>query len=503
MSWMDKYASLYPNYQQGAQQQGAIWSNAIQQLAQMASQYQQKKAEDDAVQQWMAGGQVNVPAQYAPVPTGEIRQIVNPGATATWSQPQQGAQFTGIDETRTAQSNAVANNPFSVNRMEQIAPATTRQEVTPTWLRQGLSSPFARVREAAQIEHLLSKEENPQYTLGPDDVRYKGGIPIAIGVQRQTGKDGVFKELPTGKIERNGGMYRESVNFVDPKDPSVIRGSGFTDWKPEPQSSQSSQLISNYEKWKKDNPSDYQSVVDSVAKGRVKMSGQVAGRFSDAKVRQQFTSDVLKVNPDYEEYTYDNDKTYKAQYNPSGRIGLKIANLNTAVVHTKELLSLVDSLGNNEQQLVNDVRNWFANKFGTKRAESLNSFESVKAALSGELGGLFKGGNAAATDPEIDNISKIIDSAQKPTALKSALVDFLKVGKQRIDQFTEPYNTRFEENKDFLTYQARKALSEYGLISNGYTGGQTNSNRVQRRKPLEEMTNEELIEYEKSLTGGK
>lgn len=215
---------------------------------------------------------------------------------------------------------------------------------------------------------------------------------------------------------------------------------------------------------------EYQDAIKSIADGSNKLSTVLSGRYSTPQNRMKVVSDVKKVNSDYKEYTYDNDRNFKLQYQPAGRVGQKIANLNTAIEHTGELLENVNQLGNDQAQLVNSVKNWFAQTFGTERAVPLNSFEAVKSALSGELGSLFKGGNAAATDPEIDNISKVISSSQNPDALKQALMEYLRVGKQRIDQYSIPYNERFAENQDFLNPHPRQLLQEFGILA-GQNGG--------------------------------
>lgn len=265
--------------------------------------------------------------------------------------------------------------------------------------------------------------------------------PPKLGIERVVGEDGYYydalEDPRTGKT-----IYRKTDLKARPQGTGGSENS-FDDFRGTPA---------------------YNDAIKAIANGSSKLSTSIVGRYSTPVMKMKVLSDVKKVNPDYKEYTFENDRTFKQQYLPSGRVGQKIANLNTAISHTGELLGTVDKLGNDSAQIVNSVKNWIAQTFGTERATPLNTFEAVKNALAGELGALFKGGNAAATDIEIDNISKVISSAQNPQALKSALVEFLKVGKQRIDQFAVPYNDRFLEDNDFLNPEPRKILERLGVI---------------------------------------
>ena len=279
------------------------------------------------------------------------------------------------------------------------------------------------------------------------------------------------KEIPTGNTRTNktNGAFEQEFTMGDPVTGNPVPGANKF-WKSSAPN-QTTTTLQDFENFR--GSKDYNDAIDLVGTGSGKISTLLSGFRTTPKQKMQFAADIRKKYPDWKEYTYDNDKLYKQQFIPGKPIGNKIANLNTAIVHTGEAIGLVDKLGNNDAQFINGIKNWVANNFGTDRAEKINSFDAVKAALSGELSSLFKGGNAAATDAEIDNLGARISSAQKPAALKDALLEFLKVGKQRIDQYTEPYNARFDENKDFLNEQPRKYLQSFGIIQGGGQDKQT------------------------------
>lgn len=345
------------------------------------------------------------------------------------------------------------------------------QSMNPAMLIRGLMSQNPEIARRAQAGIQGIQLQAPSYVTANAGDRLTNKNPFYTGSeqtinvpQKPTSTDDTVWEMeknPDGSVKRynfGSSIQSKSVKKVNGK--VVEERYDPLGTTPQPTSSQSTEV--DFKKWR--GSDDYNTVIDAIGSGRTKIETALSGRLSSPILRGTLIADVIKKYPEYKQYTYENDKAFQRSYQPDGRIGLKVANLNTAVEHTGKLIELVDKLGNDNQQFVNSAKNWIAQTFGTQKAIPLNSFEAVKSALAGELGALFKGGNASATDTEIENISKVISSAQNPMALKGALVKFLEVGKDRIDMFAEPYNERFGENKDFLNSNPRKILRNMGVL---------------------------------------
>ncbi len=104
------------------------------------------------------------------------------------------------------------------------------------------------------------------------------------------------------------------------------------------------------------------------------------------------------------------------RYMTTGQGGTNIAYFNTATDHLRLLKEAGDALNNGNIQLFNEYANKFATATG---APEPTNFETVKAAVAGELSKTFKG--TGATDSEIADINQTINQAQSPQQIAGAI----------------------------------------------------------------------------------
>lgn len=104
------------------------------------------------------------------------------------------------------------------------------------------------------------------------------------------------------------------------------------------------------------------------------------------------------------------------RYMTSGAGGTNINYFNTATDHLRLLAQAGEALNNGNIQLFNE----YANRFATATGDPAPSnFETVKAAVAGELSKTFKG--TGATDAEISDINTTINQAQSPQQIQGAI----------------------------------------------------------------------------------
>jgi hypothetical protein len=110
------------------------------------------------------------------------------------------------------------------------------------------------------------------------------------------------------------------------------------------------------------------------------------------------------------------------RYMTSGAGAQNIVAFNTAVDHLRLLGEAADALNNGDFQRLNQVGNTFARETGSAAP---SNFQSVKAAVSGELSKVFKG--SGATDQEISEINQTLNSAMSPDQLSGAISYYSKL----------------------------------------------------------------------------
>ncbi len=104
------------------------------------------------------------------------------------------------------------------------------------------------------------------------------------------------------------------------------------------------------------------------------------------------------------------------RYMTSGAGGTNINYFNTATDHLRLLKEAGEALNNGNVQVFNE----YANRFATATGDPApTNFETVKAAVAGELSKTFKG--TGATDSEIADINQTINQAQSPDQIHGAI----------------------------------------------------------------------------------
>ena len=112
----------------------------------------------------------------------------------------------------------------------------------------------------------------------------------------------------------------------------------------------------------------------------------------------------------------------------SGQPATTINYFNTATDHLKLLQETADALNNGNVQLVNKWGNAYANATGLPAPAEFNT---VRAAVAGELSKTFKG--TGATDQEISTIGDTINSTQSPAQLKGVIGYYLSLMSGKMD----------------------------------------------------------------------
>jgi hypothetical protein len=173
-----------------------------------------------------------------------------------------------------------------------------------------------------------------------------------------------------------------------------------------------------------------QADIDLVGKGQVDLN-TVLQRTPPA-VRGSFLAGLAAKYPDFHQYNFDVGKKV-AEYFTSGEGGKTLNNFNTATEHLGQLQKLGEALQNGDIPLVNQLSN--AWKTATGEAAPSN-FNTVKAAVSGEIGKTFKGN---VTDEELKTITANVSNAQSPEQLKGFIDQSLALMKSKIHASATQY----------------------------------------------------------------
>ncbi len=158
------------------------------------------------------------------------------------------------------------------------------------------------------------------------------------------------------------------------------------------------------------------------------------------------------------------------KYMTSGKGGENIAYFNTATDHLKLLGEAADALNNGDIQRLNQFGNAYARETGLAAP---TNFETVKTAVSGELGKTFTG--KGATVEEIAQINQTINAAESPEQLHgviqyytdlmegklSALKYQSEMGKQGLPAFAPPKPAAGGGATDMITMRFRDATGTH------------------------------------------
>jgi hypothetical protein len=149
---------------------------------------------------------------------------------------------------------------------------------------------------------------------------------------------------------------------------------------------------------------------------------------------------------------FQTDKSV-TRYMTSGQGGANINYFNTANDHLKLLKQAADALQNGNTQLFNRLANAYATATGDAAP---TNFETVKAAVAGELSKTFKG--TGATDQEISTINQTINNAMSPDQINGAIGYYTNLMDSKLSALEEQYAAAKEGRPAFPTTNRTKQL---------------------------------------------
>lgn len=142
------------------------------------------------------------------------------------------------------------------------------------------------------------------------------------------------------------------------------------------------------------------------------------------------------------------------RYMTSGAGGTNINYFNTATDHLKILAEAGAALNNGNIQLFNA----YANRFATATGDPAPSnFETVKAAVAGELSKTFKG--TGATDAEISDINATINQAQSPQQIMGAIDYYMRLMGSKIHALQLQYEAGIQGKPNFPSAPGAPSLN--------------------------------------------
>lgn len=123
------------------------------------------------------------------------------------------------------------------------------------------------------------------------------------------------------------------------------------------------------------------------------------------------------INPNYQDTNYDAVKKMKVEFaDVKSGPGASLLAFNTATGHLGQLWVAAEALHNKDTQALNKIANAYNVQVGKS---PVTTFNSIKAAIVGEIGKTFKGGPADI--PERQDIEKELNTDMGPTQLSHAI----------------------------------------------------------------------------------
>jgi hypothetical protein len=118
---------------------------------------------------------------------------------------------------------------------------------------------------------------------------------------------------------------------------------------------------------------------------------------------------------------------------------------NTAHEHLQQFAQAADALQNGNVQVVNRIAQSYAQQTGSPAP---TNFDSIRAAVAGEISKTFKG-TGAATDDEIRQINETINRAQSPAQLKGAIATYTKLMESKRHALEQQYQQGLQGKPSF------------------------------------------------------
>ncbi len=171
-------------------------------------------------------------------------------------------------------------------------------------------------------------------------------------------------------------------------------------------------------------PTGTAAQIRAIAEGRAPLPS--------ASTRSQAAQDLRAAVFTYDP-TYSDQRGQVRKAFTTGPDGRNIGSLNTASVHLDQLSEVAMALENGTFQPGNAVWNKAKTMFGNSTP---TDFESVKAAVAGELATALKG---QATDIEVATMSRNINAAQSPRQLAQEIDKNLHILGAKLNTYQERY----------------------------------------------------------------
>jgi hypothetical protein len=182
---------------------------------------------------------------------------------------------------------------------------------------------------------------------------------------------------------------------------------------------------------------------------------------------------ILAYNPDYDASQFPTRAKMRIQFS-SGPQSQTINSINTAIGHLDQFVDVAKALGNGSFQPGNEAYNWLKKTFGDSAP---TNFEGIRSIMAGELASAFK--KSGATDQEIASVEKAISSKASTTQLVdyATKIAIPALG-SKIAAFDQQYKQVMGKNDPFkvLTPDAEEVLTKYGFDpAHPRMGGSTNA----------------------------
>lgn len=327
-------------------------------------------------------------------------------------------------------SQAPAENGF-LSRLKENFMGPNLASASPTMFGQS----FTRVTPEMQANQLKQQMAAYGSILGPQG---QGGMQPSFSIDPITGRMKSISMKPASRSQSPIG----TLGDVTGKDPDQVM-----------------------QELKQRDPG-YATFLKNVYEGNIKMQGR------GSVPMMQVQKDVGLLYPDFDQSKTDARFATRQDFT-KGKAAQNIKALNTATDHLAALHDASDKLHNSNYPAWNAVANWGVSQVGDPR---VNSFNTIKNAVVGELASIFKG--SSGTDPEFANIAKTISSSNSPQMLQDSIKDAVKLMRGRMNSLRDQWKSAFGDNSEFnvVSPRAKKILERLAPEEDGDSGvsvGQT------------------------------
>jgi hypothetical protein len=208
-------------------------------------------------------------------------------------------------------------------------------------------------------------------------------------------------------------------------------------------------------------PPKLRDVVQSALNGNIPVT--LASKRAGGMNQLEFASILTHADPNFRSNDINLRFKTQTEYNPQGKIGVKIGSVNTAIKHAADLSDAVKGLNNYQIRAINTAL------LAGKRAigdPAVDKFLTIAHSFATETAAALKGGAAAPATSEIkDQLVLWAKEGSPAQLLDGVLKPTVKLLGSRIDTFSEQYEDSMgkKAKKPFITKNTRKALEKIGV----------------------------------------